>query len=337
MTLYENYQCTCRGGVPDYVPNYAKTATFFSPQILQDPSAGLYAMLEERGGDMSEPIIMEDCYGIPWQLHDEGPMVVSNTCLFEEAADWKGNYRIPDLTDYDWDKACTEDARWIEPGKPVILGIYGHFTQLYNAMGFMNAMIAVAEDPDSVKEMFEAMTEFLEVVIEESMKRVHVDTIIIFDDIASSSSCFISADTYRDLVKPYHRRVYEAARRANPDVILEMHCCGRCEAVLDDFMDLGVNVWQPAQPLNDLKAIRAKYGKKLVFNGAWENVKVFSDVNMSEAEVRRYVREALEEFGKDGGMIFDPQQTGSDPLTLKKLEWVEDELNKFNEELAAKR
>ena len=93
-------------------------------------------------------------------------------------------------------------------------------------------------------------------------------------------------ETYQELVKPYHKQLFDAARKMNPDISLEMHCCGKCELVMDDFVEIGTNVWQPAQPCNNLNMIRKKFGEKLVFNGAWENLKVYGDENMSEEKVR---------------------------------------------------
>lgn len=329
MDIRENYLRACKGEKTEWIPNYMQSVTFFSPQILQDPNVILYGMLEECGGKPEGKLICKDCYGIPWQLDEFGPMVVPNTCLFEEAEDWKGNFLIPDTSNVDWDKMCAEDAAWVEEGKAVQMGYYGPFTQLYNAMGFENAMIAVYEDPDSVMELFDAMTTFLIKMQEEVMKRVRIDSIALYDDIANATSLFISPETYAKLVKPFHKRIFDSARKMNPEVSLEMHCCGKCDDLMDDFVDIGTNVWQPAQVSNDLKTIRKKYGTKLVFNGAWDNIRVFGNDNITEEEIRQSVRDTIDWYGKDGGLIFWDQQVGDSEEMMKKLAWINDELSTY--------
>lgn len=329
MNVYENYMKACKGEKPEWIPNYMQSVTFFTPQILQDPNGSLYGMLAACGGYPTEPLVTEDCYGIPWTLDDFGPMVVTGTCLFSEAEDWKGNFKIPDISGYDWDRSTAEDLAFVEEGKPVQLGLYGQFTQLYNAMGFENAMIAVATEPEAVHEIFTAMTDFLETVVIESMKRVKIDSLVIYDDIANTTSTFISRQTYQELVKPYHKQLFDAARRMNPDISLEMHCCGKCELVMEDFVEIGTNVWQPAQTCNDLQAIREKFGEKLVFNGAWENLKVYGDENMSEEKVRQSVRDSIDRYGKNGGLIFWDQQIGESETMRKKVAWITDELETY--------
>lgn len=332
MDIYTNYMRTCKGEKTDWIPNYMQSITFFTPQVLKDPNVELYGMLEACGGKPSEPLIAKDCYGIPWQLDDYGPMVAPRTCLFEEMTDWRGHFQIPDLSVYseaDWDRMCREDAAFLEPGKPVQMGFYGPFTQLYNAMGFENAMIAVCEEPEEILVLFEEMTNFLCELTEKVMARVRIDSLSMYDDIANASSLFISRDNYAKLVKPFHKRVFDTARRMNPDISLEMHCCGKCDSLIDDFVEIGTNVWQPAQVSNDLKGIREKYGTRLVFNGAWDNIRMYSKENVTEEELRQSVRDCIDAYGRDGGLIFWDQQLGNSEEMQKKISIIGDEVAKY--------
>lgn len=330
MNIRENYICACRGGKPDWIPNYMESVAMFAPEILKDPNVTLYGMLEAYGENRPEKLVAKDCFGIPWQLDDFGPMVQPGTCLFEEIDDWRGNFIIPSTEGIDWDEMCRNDSRFLDGEKAVQMGFYGQFTQLYNAMGFENAMIAVFENPHEVKALFKAMTDFLVEVQEEVMKRVRIDSIALYDGIADSNNLFISKQTYVELVKPFHRQIFESAKKMNPEISLEMHCCGHCDLVIDDFVDIGTNVWQPAQTLNNLQGIREKYGEKLVFNGAWDNIAVFSNPDITEEAVRQSVRDSIDHFGRNGGLIFWDQQLGEGPEMMKKLVWINDELEKYS-------
>lgn len=332
MDNYTNYMLACKGKKTDWIPNYMQSVTFFTPQILKDPNVELYGMLEACGNKPQQTLVAKDCYGIPWQLDEYGPMVVPGTCLFEEMGDWRGKFLIPDLSTCsagDWDRMCREDAAFLEEGKPVQMGYYGPFTQLYNAMGFENAMIAVCEDPEEILTLFGEMTEFLCTLTELVMERVRIDSLVIYDDIANASSLFISRGNYAALVKPFHKKIFDTAKRMNPDISLEMHCCGKCEDLIEDFVDIGTNVWQPAQVSNDLKGIREKYGTRLVFNGAWDNIRMFSNEECSEDELRQSVRDCIDAYGRDGGLIFWDQQLGNSEKMRKTVAVITDELEQY--------
>lgn len=256
-------------------------------------------------------------------------MVSPGTCLFEEIDDWHGHFLIPEPDGYDWDRACEEDSRFLEAGKAVQMGFYGSFTQLYNAMGFENAMIAVAEDPDRVSELFGEMTEFLCEITRQVMKRVRIDSLSMYDDIANANSLFISRKCYQELVMPYHKRLFDTAKQMNPDISLEMHCCGKCEQIVPDFVDIGTNVWQPAQVVNDLKGLRERFGTKLVFNGAWDNIRVFGRADITEEQICQSVRDSIDRYGREGGLIFWNQQLGTGDEMMGKLAVIDNELSVY--------
>lgn len=333
MTERENYMKVCNGERAEWVPNYMQAVTFFTPQVLKDPNVELYGMLAANDNDMSKKYIAQDAYGIKWTLDDYGPMPLPGWCLFEEIEDWRDKVTIPDLGGYDWDKACKDDTAFVEPDKAVQLGLYGPFTQLYNAMGFENAMVAVFENPDEVMKLFDAMTTFMEEVLKGSMARAKVDSVVMYDDIANANNLFISRDTYAKIVKPFHKRVFDMAKKMNKEVSLEMHCCGKCEALIDDFVEIGSMVWQPAQTLNDLEGIRKKYGNKLIFNGVWDNIGICGKENAAEEEVRKEVHNSIDKFGADGGLIFWDSQVGAGEDMMKKMEWVNDEVDVYGHQV----
>lgn len=143
------------------------------------------------------------------------------------------------------------------------------------------------------------------------------------DDFAGAQGLFISLDTCRRMAKPFHKRIADTAKRINPEIVVKFHLCGLCESVLDDFVEIGVEVWQPVQPLNDLAAIKSKYGNRLVLNGGWDNVDICSRQEISEEEVRKSVRDTFDTCAPGGGFVFwDGGPMGSGEQTLQRLAWA---------------
>ncbi len=132
-----------------------------------------------------------------------------------------------------------------------------------------------------------------------------VDIIRLGDDIVSQRGLMMSPETYHTFFKDRIKRIIQAAKEVNPDVIIFMHCCGKVEDVIDDFIEAGVEVLNPVQPeCNNLKTIYSKYKDKLSF---WGGIGVQSVMpNGTPDEVRAKVQETNEILGEHGGLLLAP-------------------------------
>ena len=132
-----------------------------------------------------------------------------------------------------------------------------------------------------------------------------VDIIRLGDDVVSQQGLMMSRETYDTFFKQRIQRIIQAAKEVNPDVIIFMHCCGKVEAVIDDFIEAGVEVLNPLQPeCNDLNGIYKKYKNKLSF---WGGIGIQSVMfNGTPEDVALKVHEINGLFGKDGGFLVAP-------------------------------
>ena len=65
------------------------------------------------------------------------------------------------------------------------------------------------------------------------------------------------------------------------------HDCGKSEQFVEDWIELGIQGWNPFQVSNDCAGIKKKYGDRLTLDGAWDNVAVLGwtdDELMAELE-----------------------------------------------------
>jgi len=60
------------------------------------------------------------------------------------------------------------------------------------------------------------------------------------------------------------------------------------------------NYWNPCELVNDMRQVKKDYGDKLALSGCWDY-----DVKLTDSEdtVRGYVREYLDTFAYNGGLI----------------------------------
>jgi uroporphyrinogen decarboxylase len=84
-----------------------------------------------------------------------------------------------------------------------------------------------------------------------------------------------------------------------------IHTCGKIQKILPDFIEVGVDIFNPFQPeVMDVVEIKKEYGQDICFYGGISIQKTLPFGSVQE--VRDEVRFLLDEIGRDGGYIASP-------------------------------
>jgi hypothetical protein len=134
-----------------------------------------------------------------------------------------------------------------------------------------------------------------------------IDVVVISGtDFGSQRGAFISPDMYRDLYKPFHKRLNEWVHK-NASWKTFYHSCGSIVEYLDDFIDAGVDIINPVQCSAagmDPKFLKEKYGKSLVFWGGGIDTQRTLPFGTPD-EVKKEAKERIRIFSQDGGFVFN--------------------------------
>ena len=115
----------------------------------------------------------------------------------------------------------------------------------------------------------------------------------------------IGRSTYRELIMPYHRRLYGLAHEQVRYTI--HHSDGSVYDLLDDLHEAGVDCLEAVQvECRDMEPekLKARFGDRLAFQGGVSVQQVLP--RLSAEEVRAEVRRLKSVFGKGGGYICAP-------------------------------
>ena len=96
-----------------------------------------------------------------------------------------------------------------------------------------------------------------------------VDAIWLGEDFGSQTSTLIAPEDWRIRFKPRHKRMIEKLRKENPDIIVIMHSDGAVAPLIDDFIEIGVDVYNPVQPnvtVQIRRSLRTSMVKRSVFS-----------------------------------------------------------------------
>jgi uroporphyrinogen-III decarboxylase len=206
-----------------------------------------------------------------------------------------------------------------------------YFVNLANFMGMTEALCAYLEEPEAVHELFSYMADYANTIVKNGLKYFKPDLFLAGDDTATATNPFISRQTWQEMIMPYHARQTRLARDAG--VAVTMHCCGRCEDFIDDWISIGVGSWNSAQVMNDLTGIKKKYGNKLVLIGCWDSSGPASWNGAGEELVRQAVRDCIDRYAPGGGFMFWADSYGppDDSDFQNRKRWITEEYEAYRE------
>ena len=296
MTPRENLLEVIRWGNPEYIP--------LSDECWADVSLFVMNML---GGSPFQS--GKDPFGVDWIATNEGSIPDNrHGFLMEDISEWRDVVKFPDLDAIAPQVhaiAQQELANADRENKVVrAWNDVGLFERLAAFMGFEGALISMAEDPEECSAFFSAMADYKVKVVELLIDAYQPDVFMYFDDIAAAGSMFMSPATWKELIKPHHARIVKAA--TDRGVIFQQHVCGKCEAILDDYVEMGVSMWHSAQIVNDLVGIQKRLHGKLVIEGGWDSSGIPGRLTATEDDIRAEVRRCCETYGPGGGFILFP-------------------------------
>lgn len=124
-------------------------------------------------------------------------------------------------------------------------------------------------------------------------------------DLATQTSLFCSPDTYRELYKPFHKKMNDWVH-ANTAWKTMKHCCGACEPLIGEFAEASFDILNPVQCSAtgmDPDLLVEKYGKRIVFWGGGVDTQKVLPFGTAE-EVKQQVKERVKIFSKYHGFVF---------------------------------
>jgi hypothetical protein len=145
-----------------------------------------------------------------------------------------------------------------------------------------------------------------------------LDGFVIWGDVAYKNNMFFSPDYWRRYFRPWVEAISDYAHSKGLMVIY--HGCGNVNQILDDFIEVGIDAYNPLEAKADLDAVelRRKYGRKLGMCGN-SNIQVWEtgDKELIRREVIRKLNAA-----KGGGYIFQSDHSVSSSVSGHTYDYI---------------
>jgi len=243
-----------------------------------------------------------DGWGFLWEFSPVTGSYPSHNYLIRDIEDIY-HFKIPDPYIPDMLNEAKREMEKTNREDTLIIGYtpLGIFTRSWFLMGMENYLMALITDKEAIIELHKKIADFKIAICERFIDELDVDAVWVSDDWGTTKDLFISPELWRETIKPQQRRICNSVK--NRGKILFQHSCGKVESILGDMIDLGIDVWNPCQPCNDLGGLKKKHGDKITFMGGIDSLIV--DTGTPD-DVRREVLYRIDTMAGKDGFIIEP-------------------------------
>ena len=261
----------------------------------------------KEGGVMKEGMIYFDQTLFPWA--EEGSEDFDSLSKALDDIIWS-NLTPPNLREIDFDELSRRAAAFRAETDKAVVGLYGG--SFYETSQFLfrhdRCMTFMALEPERYKELLEKLLELHIVNAKRFLDAVgpSIDILQVSDDLGMISGPQISPGMYKELLKPFHGRLYAELKRMRPGIKTLLHCCGGVRELYEDFIDAGVDSQNPVQTNcrgMEPEELKREFGGRITFwGGGCDTARVLP--RGTPEEVREHVLRRLEVLAPGGGFVF---------------------------------
>ncbi|HTZ51621.1 MAG TPA: uroporphyrinogen decarboxylase family protein [Spirochaetia bacterium] len=194
------------------------------------------------------------------------------------------------------------------------------FELAWHLAGMEKYLIGIAMDEDWAAALDQRVEEWT-TGLALSLVDAGVDALWFGEDLGSQTSMLISPDQWRQRYKPRHTRIIDAVKAARPDVIIIMHSDGAVAPLIDDFIQMGIEVYNPVQPNvpgSDPEELARRYGGRISFFGGIDQQVLLP--RGDRAAITADVRHRASVLGANGGYLVAPAHILQADVSVETVE-----------------
>jgi len=133
----------------------------------------------------------------------------------------------------------------------------------------------------------------------------YIDVVHFEDDLGMQDRPLMRPSLYREMVKPYHQKLFSFAR-SRCDAYILLHTDGAVAPFMPDFIEMGVDAVNPVQVSAagmDTKELKREFGRDITFWGGGCNPQTVLSFGTPQ-EVADEVKRRIDDLAPGGGYVF---------------------------------
>jgi uroporphyrinogen decarboxylase len=194
------------------------------------------------------------------------------------------------------------------------------FDLMHLSVGMEKLLIDMAMGKPYVDALIEKTKNF-SLAIGKKLVSMGVDGIWAGDDFGGQHGMLISPKMWRKYFKEPYRQIYAELKAINPDVIIMQHCDGAVAPILGEWIEVGLEVFNPVQPNvpgHEPEDLKSQFGDRLSFWGAIDQQQLLPYGTLEQIEAD--VAEKIRVLGAGGGYMCSPAHIIQSDTSMENVE-----------------
>ena len=194
------------------------------------------------------------------------------------------------------------------------------YDMMHELVGTEKLLLDLALGAEYLEPLMDKTKEFA-LTVGKKLVSMGVDGIWAGDDFGAQNGMIMSPKMWRHYFKERYREVYSTLKAINPDLIIMQHCDGAIAPILDDWIEVGLQVFNPVQPNvpgHEPEDLKSKFGDRMSFWGAIDQQQLLP--NGSAEEIEADVARKINILGKCGGYLCSPAHIIQSDTSIENVE-----------------
>ncbi len=216
--------------------------------------------------------------------------------------------------------AWIETVKKLRPDFPVYGSMIECSECITRMLGQGNSLLWMGMYPDQFGEQINRIGQFYLDCMKAQIKAADglLDGMVIWGDVAFKQTMLFDPEYWRTYFKPWVKAMIDECHRNNLPVIY--HGCGNVELIFEDFIEMGLDSYNPLEVKAGLDAVelKRKFGNKMGYCGN-SNIQVWEtdDKDLIKKEVLRKLNAA-----KGGGFIFQSDHSVTSDVSGETYDYI---------------
>lgn len=219
---------------------------------------------------------------------------------------------LDDIHDYPWPDANWTDVAHVRAEAKAYAGQYtilgGDWSpfwhDLIDLLGMEKMYYLMYDQPALIDAILEHVVDYYAASSQRIFEAAgqSIDIFFIGNDFGSQQGPLLSEPMFRRFILPHLARLIELGHGFGHKVML--HCCGGIAELIPAMIEAGLDGLHAVQPCcrgMDLRQLKARFGDRILFNGAIDSHHVL--IEGTPDHVRQATREVLEIMKPGGGYV----------------------------------
>lgn len=349
MNSRERFLQTINRKVPDRAPVFAtltpRVAQKMSEYLKVNYEKPLDSMLSTRASHMDLLVKLgNDAVGIATCAPDNFPAKTLENGLIEnewgmifkpmglynefyiyplasaETAEDIANHKFPDpLAKGRWDEAEKTVAKYGKTHGIIADLETTLFETAWYLVGLEKFLMDLMLEAEYINPLLDKIQE-IHTFYGRKMIELGADVLWCGDDFGTQQSQIMDLETFRKYFKPRFKQMFKEFKKVNPNIKLAWHSCGAFSPFIPDFIEIGLDIVNPLQPMAvgmEPEILKRKFGNQIIFFGGI----CVQDLlpNKTPAEIKAEIIRRKNILGENGGYIVAPAHNIQDDTSIENI------------------